>query len=183
VVVALVVLFAWLGVQVHDGVAELSALGRGVRDAGTAVNGGFRSAGDAVGGVPFVGKSLAGALRDAGQGTGGNVAGLGARGERAVEDLANLLGWTTALVPTIVLLAGWLPWRIRRIRRLTAAGRTLGRPLTPERRSLLAMRAAFHLPYTALQRYTRDPLGDLEAGRHDALLAAAYAEVGLRPPE
>jgi hypothetical protein len=33
-VVALVLLFAWLGVKVHDAVAELAGLGRGVSDAG-----------------------------------------------------------------------------------------------------------------------------------------------------
>ena len=41
------------------------------------------------------------------------------------------------------------------------------------------MRAAFGLPYDQLLRYTRDPLGDLAEGRHDALVAAALADVGL----
>jgi len=43
------------------------------------------------------------------------------------------------------------------------------------------MRAAFSLPYGDLLRFTRDPLGDLEAERYDPLVTAAFEEVGLRP--
>src|SRR4051794_12174753 len=91
VVLLLVLLFAWLGVQVHDGVVQLASLGRGLQDAGTAVGarsrdaagaggGGVRPGGGAAGAVreglgaaadaidatPSVGGGLAGALRDAG---------------------------------------------------------------------------------------------------------------------
>lgn len=66
------------------------------------------------------------------------------------------------------------------IRRLAAAERVLGGPLDAERHRLLAMRAAFSLPYAELVRYTRDPFGDLAAGRYDALAAAALEEAGLR---
>jgi hypothetical protein len=51
----------------------------------------------------------------------------------------------------------------------------------PERRRLLAMRAAFGLPFRELLPYTRDPFGDLAEGRYDALVEAALADVGLRP--
>jgi hypothetical protein len=43
------------------------------------------------------------------------------------------------------------------------------------------MRAAFGLPYGELLRFTKDPLGDLEAGRYDALVAAELEQVGLQP--
>ena len=95
-VVALLVVFAWLGFRVHDSVARLAGLGRGVQSAGASVQGAFRQAGD-----------------DA------------------------------------------------------------------ERRRLLATRAAFHLPFGTLLRHTRDPLGDLAAGRHDALVAAELEDAGL----
>ena len=38
-----------------------------------------------------------------------------------------------------------------------------------------------HLPYRVLQRYTDDPLGDLAAGRYDALVDASLEEAGLSP--
>jgi hypothetical protein len=56
------------------------------------------------------------------------------------------------------------------------------RGLSPERERLVAQRAAFGLPYGALLRHTRDPLGDLEAGRYASLVAAELEDAGLRPP-
>jgi hypothetical protein len=44
------------------------------------------------------------------------------------------------------------------------------------------MRAAFGLSYLTLLGYTRDPLGDLAAGRFDSLVAAALDDVGIRRP-
>lgn len=81
VLLALLVLFAWTGVKVHDAVDEMAVLGSGVKHAGLSVESGFGSAASAVKGVPFVGGSLAGALEKAGQGSGGNVAELGQQGE------------------------------------------------------------------------------------------------------
>jgi hypothetical protein len=69
---------------------------------------------------------------------------------------------------------------MRQIRRLTAADRVLRQPDSLERRRLLAMRAAFSLPYGRLLEYTSDPLGDLAGERYDALVAAAFEDVGLR---
>jgi hypothetical protein len=179
-IVVLLVLFAWLGLKVHDAVDRLAVLGEGVRDTGTAVRGGFDSAADAVDDVPLVGGEVADGLRSAGEGTGGNVADLGRRGEDAVHRLADLLGLVTFLLPSLVLLATMLPRRIALARRLTTASRVLADPTAPERRELIAMRAAFSLPYGQLLEYTPDPLGDLAAGRYDALVAAALEDVGLR---
>jgi hypothetical protein len=52
----------------------------------------------------------------------------------------------------------------------------------PERRRLLAMRAAFALPYGQLLKFTSDPLGDLKAERYDDLVRAALEDAGLRGP-
>jgi hypothetical protein len=52
-----------------------------------------------------------------------------------------------------------------------------------DRRRLIAQRAAFGLPYGALLRHTKDPLGDLQAERYDALVAAELEAAGLREPE
>ena len=167
-------------VKVHNAVDELAVLGTGVRDSGEVVQNGFESAGDAVDGVPVVGGELGDALRDAGEGTGGNVAQAGADGEERVHDLANLLGFLMFAVPATILLALTLPTRIRQIRNLNASDRLLDTS-TEERRRLVAMRAAFSLPAAELARHTRDPIGDLAEGRYEPLIAAAYDEAGLRP--
>ena len=179
IILTLIVL-AWLAVKVHNAVDELAVLGTGVRDSGEVVQNGFESAGDAVDGVPVVGGELGDALRDAGQGTGGEVAEAGREGEERVHDLADLLGVLFFAVPAAVLLVTTLPARIRQVRELNASERLLDTS-SEERRRLVAMRAAFSLPASDLARHTRDPIGDLAEGRYEPLIAAAYDEAGLRP--
>ena len=97
----------------------------------------------------------------------------------AARDLANLLGFLFFALLAAVLLLLAVPPRVRQVRRLNAAARVVGE-LSAERRRLIAMRAAFGLPYGELLRFTKDPLGDLEAGRYDALVAAELDQAGLR---
>jgi hypothetical protein len=180
--VASLVVFIVLGFKVHDAVDRLAVLGSGVADAGNAVRSGFGSAADRVGDVPVVGGPLGDGLRSAGSETGGPVERAGREGEQSAHDLAKLLGVLTALVPSALLLGYLLPPRIEQVRALTSASRVLSSPADPGRRLLIAQRAAFGLPYGTLLRYTRDPLGDLEANRLDALVAAALEDAGLRAP-
>src|SRR5688500_7447036 len=176
------VLFAKIALEIHDAVDKLAILGEGVESAGTAVTGGFDSAADAVDGAPFVGDDLGDALRGAGEGSGGEVADLGRGGAGAAHDLADLLGLVFFLLPSALLLLWALPPRVRQVRRLNAAARVLRDPAEPERQELLAARAAFGLPYGTLLQYTKDPIGDLQAGRFDALVRAELEQAGLRPP-
>jgi hypothetical protein len=171
---------AWLAVQVHDAVDQLAVLGTGVRDSGEAVQTGFEKAGDAASGIPVVGGDVEDALRDAGSGTGGEVAQAGSDGEEKVHDLANLLGALFFAIPASLLLAATLPGRIRQVRELNATERLLD-VTSDERRRLVAMRAAFSLPARELARHTKDPIGDLAAGRYDPLIGAAYDSAGLAP--
>ena len=166
----------------HDVVNELAVLGFGVKDAGTSVHNGFSSAARVVEGIPFCSDRLAGALESAGQGSGGNVAALGQSGVDKVHRLALLLGFIVFALPTIIVLLIMVPPRIRQIRQLGAWNAALVYRHHPERRRLLAMRAAFGLSYLTLLGYTKDPIGDLAAGRFDPLVAAALDDVGIRRP-
>ena len=178
-VLVLLLLFGWLGFEVYESVDRLTVLGRGVESAGGSVSRGFERAADAVDGTPLVGDDVADALRGAGEGTGGNVSELGRAGEERIHRLAVVLGLVVFGVPSLLLLLQELPARIAQVRSLTAASRVLHRA-DGERRKVLAMRAAFSLPYAELLRYTPDPFGDLAAGRYDALVTAALEESGLR---
>jgi hypothetical protein len=180
-VLVLLLLFAWLGLKVHATVAELTSLPRAIGDTGGSIQRGFESAGSAVGGVPVVGDALGEALRNAGSDAGGQIEATAASRVEDVNRVATLLGVLTFLLPAIAVLSRFLPDRITRARRLTAAARVIGPALTPERERTLAMRAAYGLPYERLVRYTPDPLGDLEAGRYGDLAAAALDDAGLRP--
>jgi hypothetical protein len=197
VVVLLLVLFAWVGIKVHDGISDLTSIGRDVQDSGRAVatvtrdtaravDDGFDSAADAVSGVPLVGSQLADALRDAprgatdsiretGEAQGAQIVRLGREQVRRTEQAADLAGWLVFLLPTAVLLAWKVPQRVRLVTRMSAAERTLrGAP-----EHILAARAAYGLSYGTLSRYTRDPFGDLAAGRHEGLLAALADDAGI----
>jgi hypothetical protein len=178
--ILLLLIFAWAGLKVHDAVDRLAVLGEGVQATGGAVEGGFESAADAVDGTPVVGDDLAEGLRSAGEGSGGEVSELGRDGEDGAHDLADLLGFVTFALPALLVVTRWLPGRIEQVRKLRAASIVLGDQGTPEGRRLLAMRAAFSLPYGQLLAYTRDPLGDLASERYDALVAAALEDAGLR---
>jgi hypothetical protein len=173
------IVLAWLAFKVHDAVDKLAVLGTGVRDTGEAVQRGFERAGDAVSNVPVIGGEAGDALRDAGGDTAGEVAEAGREGEERVHDLANLLGVLFFAIPASILLALTLPGRIRQVRELNAVARLLD-VTSEERRRLVAMRAAFSLPAKALDRHTKDPIGDLAEGRYDPLIEAAYDEAGLR---
>lgn len=197
VVLALLILFAWMGMKVHDGVLELTAVGREIQDSGRAISattrdtagaidGAFASAGGAVDGVPLVGEQLAGALRDApggatsalratGDEQGAKVVRLGVEQVRRTETAANWAGWLVFLLPSLVLLARTVPDRIRKLIAMNSAQRSLrGAP-----EHILAARAAYNLDYRTLRRYTKDPFGDLAAGRHTALIRALRDESGL----
>lgn len=150
-VIVLLVIFAWLGMRVHDTIDKAAVVGSGVKKVGE--------------NIPLVG----GSIKDAGQ-----------EGEDAVHEMANLLGALTFAIPSVLLLWVVLPDRIAAFRRLNAAALVLRGSDEPERRRALAMRAAFSLPYGQLLRYTRDPLGDLTEERYDPLVDAVLEDVGLR---
>jgi hypothetical protein len=97
-----------------------------------------------------------------------------------VHRLALLLGAITFLLPAAALLSRFLPERLRQVRTLTTADQILSTGGDPERRRLVAMRAAFSLPYGTLLAYTSDPIGDLAEGRYERLIDAIAEDAGLR---
>jgi hypothetical protein len=184
--------------KVHDAILELSAIGRGIQDSGRsisattrntagAIEGTFSDAAQRVQGLPLVGGDLATALRDAprsatdplretGDAQGARIVRLGVEQVNRTEQAANWTGWLTFLLPALVLLAWKVPPRVRQITGLSTAQRAL----TGAPEHILAARAAYNLPYGTLHRYTKDPFGDLAAGRHAALLEALADDAGVR---
>lgn len=145
------VLLAWLGLKVHDAVDQLAVFGSGIRKVGDT--------------VPVVG---------------GPVSDLGQEGEDSVHYLANLFGLVTFGLPALLVIWWLVPERMAQVRRLNAASGVLHGLNDPQRRRILAERAAYSLPYGRLLEYTDDPLGDLAAERYDPLVAAALEDAGLR---
>jgi hypothetical protein len=120
-------------------------------------------------------------LELAGGASGGNVVELALTGDTAIHRLALALGLLTFLIPTLILLLLYLPMRVGMTRRLRASRLVYRDEYNPERRRLLAMRAAMSLPADHLLKFSPDPIGDLVRGDHDALVAALLSEAGLAP--
>jgi hypothetical protein len=161
------VLGFWVGREVH----RLGGVTGSVRGAGGAIV----DAGDAISGlkeIPLVG----GAVSAPGDeiAAAGRSAQAGADDARAGADrLAWLLGLSIALIPTLPVLAVYLPPRltIERDRRAVAA---VGD-------DVLARRALVHLPLHRLAAVSADPVGDMERGEVAALAAAERRRLGLEP--
>src|SRR5919107_5049705 len=115
-VLALLVLFAILALDVHDAVDELAEIPRGVESAGGSVRDALHTAADGVGSLPVVGGQLGDALRSAGDGATEQAVAAGRDGQERVHELARTLGWLTFVIPAILLLVGYLPARIAQIR-------------------------------------------------------------------
>lgn len=196
-VVGFLIVFAWTGMKVHDGILELTSVGRSIQDSGraisattrntaSAVDGAFTDAGNAVAGIPLVGSQLGGTLRRAPAGAtsalratgdeqGARIVRLGVEQVNKTETAADWAGWLVFGLPALILLAWFLPGRVRLVRAMVTADRTLRD--APEH--ILAARAAYSLDYRTLRRYTKDPFGDLADGRHAALVQALRSESGL----
>jgi hypothetical protein len=179
-ILLVLVLLALFGLKVRDTVNKLAVVPQGVRETGSAVQSGFHDAADAVDGVPVIGGDLSDALDNAGEGSGGRVEELGDQGVDRTHRFANLLGLLMFGLPALAVLSWYLPGRVGQVRKLTAASKVLADGASPERRRLVAMRAAFALPYETLLRYSADPLGDLMAERYEPLIDAVLEDAGLR---
>jgi hypothetical protein len=102
-----------------------------------------------------------------------------------IQQLAIAAGVFVALLPILVVTGGYLLWRVRDVREMSAAAAFVeaahrsGR--VEQARAVLAHRAVATLPFRQLMRASADPIGDLEEGRYDALAAAMLRRAGLRP--
>ena len=133
-VAAAIVLFALLAMSLHASVSGLGEMATGLKDTGTAIETSGRAtaqeirssvgrAADAVGALPVVGGPVRDAVRDTGNRSAAAVeretkvngrllAESGRQGEADVRTTARLVGWMSFLVPTILLLAQWIPRRL-----------------------------------------------------------------------
>ncbi|HET8757539.1 MAG TPA: hypothetical protein VFM58_16085 [Solirubrobacteraceae bacterium] len=169
--------WVWMGFAVaHEvrGIADLSDTVGSVGRAVTTVGGALRD-------LPLVGDQLA-APADELDRAGRDAVSSAVSARSSARRVGTLLGVSIALIPTLPLIAIYVPGRIaatrerRSLRRAVASGRS------PALDELLARRALVHLPYHRLRRLSRDPLGDLRAGRHAALADAELEWHGIGRP-
>ncbi len=180
-VLAWVALWAWVGRAVHDATTRLAAPGYTLQGAGSGFRDQMARAGQSVSDVPLVGDSLAEPFQRAG-GAGTSIEQAGKDLVSAVDNLALLLGWVTALVPIVLVVFVWAVLRGRFIRRATAAQRFIDEAADLD---LFALRAMARQPMSRLARVCDDPAGAWRRRDPETIRALAVLELrdsGLRPP-
>jgi hypothetical protein len=180
-VFAWVALWAWLGRAVHDATQQLAGPGRTLQSAGSGFRDQMGDAGRAVSDVPLVGERLSEPFARAGS-AGTTIEQAGTDLVNAVDHLALLLGWVTALVPITIVVLIWGLLRLRFTRRATAAQRFIDSSADLD---LFALRAMATQPMHRLARISDDPTGAWRARDPQVVHALALLELrdsGLRPP-
>lgn len=165
----------WAVAQEVRGLADLSdtvaTVGRAVEESGRSI-GEFDD-------VPFIGDRISepsAEIEDAGR----SAQASGRSSRESVENLSVLLGVSIALIPSVPLLALYVPWRIALVRERRAVKAALRRGLDSSLEEFLARRAAEHLPYHHLRAISPEPWRDLERGNCEGLVVAELERLGLR---
>jgi hypothetical protein len=173
-VVAWIVGWVWVALIVHDGTMALAAPGRQVESSAVGMADGLAEAGDFLDRVPVVGDGVS-APFDKASSASESLAEAGRSQVRAVERLAFWLGLSVALIPILVVLAFFLPLRLRFVREATAGARFID---ASEDLDLFALRALSRQPMHLLARISDDPAGAWRRG--DAAVVRALADLELR---
>jgi hypothetical protein len=178
---------AWVvaGWATYQMVAALQVVADAITRTGTTFNDWVRAFENAVpGNIPGLGgalSSLTGALQRA---AGDPLVRSGMQAHDAIQHVAIALGLFVALLPIVTVTGLYLVWRVRDVRELSAAvafvraAERSGR--IAEANAVLAHRAVALLPFRQLIRASPDPIGDLAAGRYEALAAAMLRRAGSR---
>jgi hypothetical protein len=126
--------------------------------------------------VPFLGGQV-GDVQEAGA----SAQESGKESRDSTEDLSVLLALSIGLIPTLPLLGLYAPLRLAWTRDARSVRRALAQdPADPRLQEFLARRAVANLSYDEARAVSRDPYGDLEAGRFDALAGRELERLGLR---
>ena len=143
----------WVGTSVHDLTAELAATGRTLESAGADLADRMSDAGSVAADVPLVGEQLQDALERGGD-AGRSIETAGVEQQQAVSTLAKTLGWATGGLPALIVLAAWLPPRVRFARRAGHAHRLRGSGVGLD---VFAFRGLATQPISRLAQLPKDP--------------------------
>ncbi len=184
IVLAWLAFWAWAAVWVYDKVSTLAAPGRKIESAGVGMAGGLSDAGDKVGSVPAVGSSLSQPF-DTAANAANALADAGRAQQSAVHNLAVALVVLVLVVPVGLAVFGYLPLRLRWMRRATLAGALRAKATG---RDLLALRSLTRQPLRRLLAIHPDPATawrDHDTSALNSLAALELRSLGLRgwPPE
>ncbi|MGB3485426.1 MAG: hypothetical protein WBB07_24820 [Mycobacterium sp.] len=163
-----------VGMAVHAAIDTIAGVGRQVESGANGLAENLESAGNSVGGVPFIGDGLRSPLTAAGEAA-LDLAGAG----NSLDSTASWLAWVLALAvaapPIMAIVTPWLVLRLRFFRRKWTA---IALAATPAGEQLLAMRALANRPLRKLTAVSVDPVGGWR--RDDAVIVRGLANLELR---
>jgi hypothetical protein len=183
-VVAWLAFWAWAATWVYDKVSTLAVPGQKIEDAGTGMAGGLTDASDRVGSLPAIGDSLSAPFHSAANAANA-LAEAGRDQQAAVHNLALTVVALMLVVPLGLVMFGYLPLRLRWMRRASVAVALRERATG---RDLLALRALTRQPLRRLLAVHPDPATawrDHDMRALDSLAALELRTLGLRgfPPD
>ncbi len=174
-------LWVFLAIRLHELIVPLSGPGESLADVGDSLTENMTAAGEAVGGLPFVGDQVREPFDRVGA-AGETLAAAGRGQQEVVERLAIFLPAALAFLAIALLAVVWLPLRLRFVARATAARRYLNRTNDTD---LFALRALATQPLAELLLVDRNPVAAWRRGDPDAIRSLAALELrseGLRIP-
>lgn len=173
----------WLaGAFVDDSIAAIARPARQTADATDRLSNDLRDAGTQVSQLPGLGESLRRPFDSAAD----TVNGLRAAADQqvaSIERLATTVGWLVFLIPVTILVAVWLPRRIRFYYRARASQRFIDSTTDLD---LFALRAMANQPMHVLARVSDDPVRAWRSGNASVINKLAEIELrqsGLRLPD
>ncbi|HEY0003008.1 MAG TPA: hypothetical protein VGB74_21315 [Actinoplanes sp.] len=172
-VVIWVYLWIRVGLWVHDMVAKLAVPGQKLESAGGGIADNLADAGAKVDRVPLVGDQLVKPFTGAADAA-RSIAEAGRQQQDVVDQLSIILALVAVAVPLAVVLFGWLPLRLRWMRRAGVARAVRD---APAGRDLLALRALASRPLSELTRLGPDIAQSWRNGDADAVDRLAELEL------
>lgn len=174
---------AWgvVGIVVDRTVSSLAGPARQTAETAGRISSNFSDAADQAAQVPGLGEQLRRPF-DSASGSLGDLIATADRTVEAVNRIAALMGWLAFLIPVTLLVAFWLPRRIRFYRLARAAHAFLDDRADLD---LFALRAMATQPMHVLARISPDPVGAWRSGDRAVIDQLADVELrrsGLRMP-
>lgn len=173
------ILWVRAGMALHDLVARMTEPGVAIERAGGRFARNLAEVADTIGGVPVVGGALRAPFSTAAD-AGRMLESAGQTQQEAVMALALWLGVIVAAFPILLVVATWLPRRVRWIRDATVAADL--RDAAVDLR-LFAHRAIANRSLRLLRSATADPGRALAEGDFEVLAAVELRSLGLAAEE
>jgi hypothetical protein len=174
--------YLWIraALWVHAMVLKLGVPGAKMQSSGTSLADNLADAGGKVGRVPLVGDQLTKPFNGAADAA-RSLAEAGRQQQEIVGNVALIVALTVVALPLALVLFGWLPLRLRWMRRAGVAARVRDEPAGKD---LLALRALAARPLNQLTKLGPDIAQSWrngDAAAVDALAALELSDLGLKP--